>query len=111
MSIVEIVSALISDTTFPTVSITTPIDNASVSGPVAVSASASDNLGVVGVQFKLDSVNLGPEVTASPYSMTWNSATASNGPHVLTAVARDGVGNATTSAPVHVTVNNVDRIK
>ena len=40
--------------------------------------------------------------------MSWNSATASNGAHVLTAVARDGVGNATTSAQVHVTVNNVD---
>jgi hypothetical protein len=108
MSIVEIVSALVTDTTFPTVSITTPIDNASVSGPVAVSASAGDNIGVVGVQFKLDNINLGSEVTASPYSMSWNSATASNGAHVLTAVARDGVGNATTSAQVHVTVNNVD---
>ena len=67
MSIVEIVSALVTDTTFPTVSITTPIDNASVSGPVAVSASAGDNIGVVGVQFKLDNINLGSEVTASPY--------------------------------------------
>jgi hypothetical protein len=109
LSTVEIVSALISDTTFPTVAITAPADNAPVSGPVSVSANAGDNIGVLGVQFKLDNVNLGIEVTAgNPYSMSWNSGTAANGNHILTAVARDGAGNATTSAPVHVTVNNVD---
>ena len=109
MSTVEIVSALITDTTFPTVAITTPADNAPVSGQVAVSATAGDNIGVVGVQFKLDNVNLGAEVTTgNPYTLSWNTGTATNAPHVLTAVARDGAGNATTSAQVHVTVNNVD---
>ena len=108
LSVVEIVSALITDTTSPTVAITAPADNASVSGPVTISATAADNIGVVGVQFKLDNVNLGTEVTSSPYSTSWNSATASNGAHLLTAVARDAAGNATTSALIHVTVNNID---
>jgi hypothetical protein len=44
--------------------------------------------------------------TAAPYSVSWNSTTASNGSHALTAVARDASGNTTTSTPVTVTVAN-----
>src|SRR5207244_1446908 len=61
---------------------------------------------VVGVQFKLDGANLGIEDTASPYSTSWNTTTAANGIHTLTAVARDAAGNSTTSAAVTVTVSN-----
>jgi hypothetical protein len=95
----------------PTVSITAPANGATVSGiAVTVSANVSDNVGVSGVQFKLDGPNainnLGAEDTTSPYSVTWNSTTASNGTHTLTTVARDAAGNATPSAAVTVTVNN-----
>ena len=95
------------DTTAPTASITAPASGASVSGTtVTVSATAGDNVGVVGVQFKLDGANLGAEDTTAPYSITWNTTTATNGSHTLTAVARDAAGNTTTSAPVTVTVAN-----
>ncbi|MGZ3584982.1 MAG: Ig-like domain-containing protein, partial [Ktedonobacterales bacterium] len=51
----------------PSVSITSPGSGALLSGPsVTLSASASDDIGVVGVQLKLDGSNLGPELTASP---------------------------------------------
>ena len=33
-------------------------------------------MGVVGVQFKLDGANLGAEDTAAPYSVSWNTTTA-----------------------------------
>lgn len=95
------------DTTPPTVSITAPASAATVSGSVTVSANASDNVGVVGVQFQLDGANLGAEDTTSPYSVTWNTTTATNGAHSLTSIARDAAGNKTTSAAVPVTVNNV----
>ena len=96
------------DTTAPTVSLTAPGSGATVSGSsVTVSASASDAVGVVGVQFKLDGINIGAEDTVSPYSIAWNSATATNGSHQLTAVARDAAGNITTSAARTVNVNNV----
>src|SRR5439155_7479002 len=85
----------------PTVSITAPAAGAKVVGTVTVSASATDNVGVVGVQFKLDGANLGTEVTVAPYSVSWNTATAA-GAHTLTAVARDAAGNATTSPAVSV---------
>ena len=95
-----------SDTTAPTVSITAPANNAMVSGGVTVSANASDNVGVAGVQFQLDGVDLGAELTAVPYSISWNTTTASNGGHILTAVARDAAGNTATSAAVNVTTMN-----
>ena len=95
------------DTTPPTVSMTAPANGATISGgSVTVSANASDNVGVVGVQFQLDGVNLGSEDTSAPYSISWNSATASNGSHTLRAIARDAAGNATTSTAITVTVNN-----
>lgn len=73
---------------------------------VSVTANATDNVGVAGVQFKLDGVNLGVEDMSAPYEITWNSTSVSNGAHALTAVARDPDGNIATSAVVTINVNN-----
>ena len=73
---------------------------------MTVSATASDAVGVAGVQFALDGVNLGAEDTTAPYTIAWNTTAAANGAHTLTAVARDAAGNITTSAAVTVTVSN-----
>src|SRR5204862_522853 len=43
----------------PTVSITAPAAGATVSSTITVTATASDNVGVAGVQFKLDGATLG----------------------------------------------------
>ncbi len=94
------------DTTPPTVTISAPANNATVSGAVTVSANASDNAGVASVQFLLDGGNLGSLDAASPYSVSWNTTTASNGSHTLQAIAKDAAGNSTTSAAATVTVNN-----
>jgi hypothetical protein len=94
-----------SDTTAPTVLLTASANGATVSGTVTVSATASDNVGVAGVQFQLDGANLGLELTAAPYAVSWTTTTASNGAHTLTAVARDVAGN-TASASITVTVDN-----
>lgn len=77
-----------------------------MSGVVTVSAEASDNVGVAGVQFRLAGVDLGAEDTTAPYSISWNTTTTSNGSHTLTAVARDTSGNTTVSSSVTVAVNN-----
>jgi Big-like domain-containing protein/exo-rhamnogalacturonan lyase-like protein len=94
------------DTTPPTASITSPAAAATVAGTISITATASDNVGVVGVQFQLDGTNLGAEDTASPYSASWNTTTATNGAHTLSAIARDAAGNKTT-ATVSVTVSNI----
>jgi hypothetical protein len=91
--------------------VTAPINGVTVSGAsINVSATATDNAGVSGVQFYLDgtatSNKLGAEDTSSPYSITWNTTTASNGSHALRAIARDAAGNTTVSTSITVTVNN-----
>ena len=98
------------DTTAPTVSVTSPLDAANVSASINLAANAADNVGVAGVQFLLDGNTLGAEDTTSPYSLTWDTTTAANGAHVITARARDAAGNATTSAPINVTVNNIQDV-
>ena len=94
-----------SDTTPPTVSITQPTGGSTVSGTVTIAATASDDVGVAGVQFQVDGVNVGSEVASSPYTIGWDSTTKANGSHTLTAFARDAAGH-TTPASVTVTVSN-----
>src|SRR5207248_2280690 len=96
----------VADLTPPVVSMTAPASGATVSGTIMVSASATDNVGVAGVQFKLDGANLGAELTTAPYAISWDTTLVANGPHTLTAVARDAAGNTATSTAVSVTVAN-----
>jgi hypothetical protein len=95
------------------VTITSPAPDSTVAGTTTVKASvtlAGTSISggglVAGVQFKLDGVNLGAEDTKVPYEVPWDTTTASNGLHTLTAVARDTVGIRYTSNPIRVTVLN-----
>jgi hypothetical protein len=56
-----------SDSTPPTVSISAPANNQQVSGIVNVTAAATDNVGVTGVQFYVDDTSTGAEDTTAPY--------------------------------------------
>jgi hypothetical protein len=96
------------DTTAPTVALSAPTAGASVSGTVSVIASASDNVGVKGVQFQLNGQNLGAEDLTAPFAVSWNTTTTSNSTHTLTARARDAAGNQKTSSAVTVTAQNKD---
>src|SRR5207237_10885380 len=73
---------------------------------ISITGSASGSRGVAGVQFQLDGVNLGAEVTAPPYSFSWNTTTTTSAAHNLTAVARYTDGNILTSSTVAVAVSN-----
>ncbi|SFS67107.1 Ig-like domain-containing protein [Paenibacillus sp. BC26] len=105
-SSVSVTKSAAADTTAPTVSITAPTSGQTVSGAITVSANASDNVGVAGVQFKVDGTNIGTEDTTSPYSISYNTTSLTNGSHSITAVARDAAGNTTTSSSVPVTISN-----
>src|SRR5438876_146882 len=90
----------------PSVSI---LGSLTVRGAVPVTASVMTiiaALTVRGMQFKLDGANLGADDKSAPYSVSWNTTTASNGSHTLTAVATDILGVQRTSQPVTVTVSN-----
>lgn len=93
------------DTTAPTVSVTAPADGATVSGTVTISANASDDIGVAGVQFLINDVAAGSEDTVAPYSVNWTTSSGPDGPYRIGARARDAAGNAT-YAEVAVTVAN-----
>jgi hypothetical protein len=100
-------TTVIPDETAPAVQLSAPSANSVVSGDVIVSAIATDDEGVAGVQFFVDGAPLGAEDTTAPYSVTWTTKSAINGSHSLTARARDGAGNTAMSAATAVSVNNV----
>ena len=89
-------------------SITSPADGAVVSGNRTITADATDDVGVAGVQFYVDGIAQGPEDTAAPYAAQWDTRQIANGAHTLTARARDGDGKTTFSSAVNVTVANGD---
>ena len=92
------------DTQAPDVDIIDPDAGAQVTGNVDIRVAAFDNRGVIGVITFIDGVQLGDEDTAAPYSQLWNTATATNGTHVLTATARDAAGYVGTSPEIQVHV-------
>jgi hypothetical protein len=94
------------DVLAPRVRITAPARRATVAGRIRVRAIASDNVGVRAVRFKLDGKRLGRPDSSSPFRLRWDTRTVRNGPHRLTAVARDAAGNTTTSRVVRFRVRN-----
>src|SRR5262249_9484054 len=89
----EASAAVQADTLPPSAALASPANTATVPGTITVPADASDLQGLAGVQFLLDGSNLGAELTADPFTVTWNTLTAVNGTHVLSARARDTGGN------------------
>ncbi len=90
----------------PTVSLTTPANDATFTAPagITLSANASDVNGAVTlVRFFNGNTLLGEDATA-PYAYYWANAPA--GSYVLTAQAQDNHGATSTSAAVHITVNS-----
>ena len=76
-----------------------------VSGNVNLTATATDDVGVVQVSFFVDGTLIGSATTA-PYQITWDSTTATDGDHDLTAEALDAAGNVGASAPQTITLAN-----
>jgi hypothetical protein len=88
------------------VAVTAPAYGAHVTGTNTLTAIASATDGIASVQFKLDGADLGPPLTALPYSYTWDSREAENAAHLLTATARTPADAQATSNAVGITVFN-----
>lgn len=86
----------------PTVSIAAPAAGASVNNVTTVSANASE---ATKVEFYLDGVRQFTD-SAAPFAWPWNTATAANAPHTLSAKSYTGTTLLATGANVTVTVNN-----
>ncbi len=91
--------------TSPTTSISYPANNASVGGTVAITASATDNVGVTSVGFYVNGVLQGTD-TSAPYTYSWNTSSLASGTYTLTSRAYDAAGNVGESSAVTVTVAN-----
>ena len=93
----------------PQVTITNPADGATVSDTVNISAGASDSGGsVVQVEFFVDNTSIGVDSDSSDgWSTSWDSATASEGTHSISAEAKDNDGNIASDS-ISVIVDNVD---
>ncbi|MES2831832.1 MAG: S8 family serine peptidase [Pseudomonadota bacterium] len=89
----------------PTTSITTPSANVTVSGIVPVNLTATDNVGVVSVELRVNGATVAIDNT-SPFGFSWDSTSLSNGTADLTTVAYDAAGMQGTSPPVTVNVAN-----
>lgn len=93
------------DTTSPTVFMTSPRDGETVSGSVTVSAEASDDVGVYHVDFYLNGGHLGSDAV-SPYSLSLDTTVMQDGWHSMSAEAWDTSGNAGFSEEISVYVDN-----
>jgi hypothetical protein len=91
------------DTIVPTVSITSPVDGASLWSDTSVNVMASDNVGVTQVSFYIDG-GLQATDSSAPYTFGISAKKLSRGTHILTAKAWDAAGHVATSAAVTITV-------
>jgi hypothetical protein len=100
-------SVTVNNTSSPSVAVSfsSPPSDAVIEGAVTVTASASAQQGVTGVQFLLDGVNIGTEVTSAPYAILWDSTQVSDGRHTLAARASATTGSSATASEA-VTVSN-----
>lgn len=72
----------------PIVTISAPVTQSIVSGTVQITASASDNVGVVSTGILIDNISVSGNL-----SYAWNTDLYSTGYHVITAIAKDAAGN------------------
>jgi chitodextrinase len=92
----------------PVVTITNPAEGEEVSGTVSVTATATDNIGVTKVEFRIDG-NLRNTDTATPYAYNWDTTTDADGEHTVSAKAYDVSCSANCPEDsITVTVRNVD---
>lgn len=93
------------DTTPPSISITAPANNAVVSGVVYNSVAASDNVGVVKVEYY---VNGGLDYSSStpPFDFSISTTPTMNGTYTMYAKAYDAAGNVKQSPSISFSINN-----
>jgi hypothetical protein len=88
----------------PVIAVAGITNGSTVSGTVAVSGAATDNIGVTAFTLSID----GTQVASAPNGVlaySWNTTTATNAAHTLVFSASDAKGNTATTT-INVTVNN-----
>ena len=94
------------DTEKPTVTITFPQNNSSVSEMVSITCISSDNEGVEKVELWVNGVTTELTDNSEPYSFDWNTTLVDNGNYTITIRSYDTSDNTTDSEPIVLTVDN-----
>jgi len=87
------------------INITSPQNGATVSDTVTIKAEVTVDLTITKVEIYVDDILRGVDDSA-PYTIEWNTKTASNGNHKLKAVAYDSKGICCEDDDTEVTVYN-----
>lgn len=91
------------DSRAPTAALTAPLDLASgLAGTLALTATASDDVGVTGVEFQVDGMQVGSTATAVPYGASIDTTQYASGQHIVRVRARDAAGNVSAWAAATV---------
>jgi hypothetical protein len=99
------------DTESPNLTISSPANNATVSGTVTIGGTASDNVGIEQIRLMISGSDTSarktvyPDISGTSWSYDWNTEEESNGRCIIYAYAYDAVGNYKTSY-VFVNVDN-----
>jgi hypothetical protein len=94
----------------PTVTLSAPNPGATAAGSTTLSANAGDNVALDHVDFLVDGTVVGT-ATAAPYSISWNSASVTDGNHTVAARAVDSAGNTTTTGTITITTTNTNLLQ
>ena len=90
----EVADALAADTQPPTLVLNTPADlAANLTGRIDITADASDDVGIAGVEFQIDGALWGSDDTNPPYMTSITTTRLTTGQHVIRARARDTSNN------------------
>jgi hypothetical protein len=89
----------------PAVAILSPGASTTVGGLVQINVNATDNVGVVRVELRVNGQSVGEAVT-EPFDFSWDSTAITTGQVTLSAYAFDAAGNGTVSEAVTVLVDN-----
>jgi phosphatidylserine/phosphatidylglycerophosphate/cardiolipin synthase-like enzyme len=89
----------------PSVTITSPVEGATVEGIVTVTADATDNVGIARVELWVDGVKQQSDDTA-PYSFSWDTRPLADGDHSIEAKTFDRANNPASSGVRAIVVSN-----
>jgi alpha-amylase len=95
------------DAVRPTLTITAPQSNATVSAGLTISGTAADNIAVQKVEVALDNATWLIASGTTGWSVTLNTSNFLNGPHIISARATDSSGNLSLTGSVPVRFFNV----
>lgn len=100
------VHTLVTEGDTNSISISTPIEGATVGGNVTLESTAIGSPSISSVQYYADGEAVGSSVSPSPFTQTWDTTVIDQGNYQLVAVATDSSGDKVSSEVINVEVDN-----